>query len=190
MKKNIVYIMVGIISFLNLSLVANAADFTCDQVQKSGTAGVYVVLEEPLVTEEDKSTDPKYILCFRVCEQGTEKNKGQRICSYKKACPANGSFTLDKEEIPTCQRIQILRANSGTELIYNYVGMIYKWAAGTVGIISVFVMVFGGIEIITAGADSAKIENAKKHIMQSLSGLVILFLSGLILYTINPTFFV
>lgn len=176
MKKNIAYILVGIITFLNFSMTAGAQNFTCADVQKSGTAGLYVVLEEPIASTADANN----IFCFRVCEPETVG--GKRICSYKESC--------ESKEGVTCQRIQIMRANSGTELVYNYVGMIYKWAATTVGIISVFVMVFGGIQIMTAGPDSAKIENAKKHIMQSLTGLVILFLSGLILYTINPTFFV
>ena len=179
MRKNIAYILVGIITFLNCctaALAADAAGFECSDVQKAGTAGLYVVLEEPIASTADKNN----IFCFRACQKEIEG--GKRICTYEEKCPTT--------EGTTCQRIQVIRANSGTELIYNYVGMIYKWAAGTVGIISVFVMVFGGVEIITAGADSAKIENAKKHIMQSLSGLVILFLSGLILYTINPTFFV
>jgi hypothetical protein len=188
MKKNTIYILVGIITFLNFSWVANAA-FDCATVQQSGVSGLYVVLEEPLITEKDDNN----ILCFRVCEfkQKGTNDKGYRVCTYQESCPGTAVLTLDKEEqLPTCQRIQIMKASSGTELIYNYVGFIYKWAAGTVGIISVFIMVFGGIQIMTSGGDSAKIDAAKKHITQSLSGLVILFLSGLILYTINPTFFV
>ena len=40
-----------------------------------------------------------------------------------------------------------------------------------------------------AGGDTQAVENAKSRIVKSLSGIVVLFLSGLILYTINPTFF-
>ena len=177
MKKHIAYILVGIIMFLNGHVLANAqAGFACEDVAKAGTAGIYVILEEPIATVEDANN----IFCFRTCKKETEG--GKRICTLASLCTADAG--------ETCQRVQVMRADSGTELIYNYVSMIYKWAATTVGILSVLVMVMGGIQIITAGGDSGKIDNAKKHIMQSLTGLVILFLSGLILYTINPTFFV
>ena len=51
-------------------------------------------------------------------------------------------------------------------------------------------MVYSGIEISMAAEDSAKVDAAKARIMQSIAGLVLLFLSGLVLYTINPSFFV
>jgi hypothetical protein len=119
-------------------------------------------------------------LCFRVC--GIEAQDGKRVCEIMSSCPSDPN--------KTCKRIQVIKSESGAGLLYNYVGLIYKWAAGTVGIISVFVMVYSGIGIMTAGGDSGAIENHKKRIVQSLFGLVVLFLSGLILYTVNPTFFV
>jgi len=162
--------------------------FTCADVNSKGASGFFVMLEEPIAVTADANN----IFCFRVCQGFTEdeieKNKKtvqMNVCKIKDKCEAEAGWKNF-----TCQRIQVMRAESGTELVYNYVGMIYKWAAGTVGIISVFTMVFGGISIMSAGGDSAKIENAKKRITQSLFGLVVLFLSGLILYTINPTFFV
>jgi hypothetical protein len=162
--------------------------FTCADVNSKGSSGFFVMLEEPIAITADANN----IFCFRVCQQLTDdqiKNnttvKQMNICKIKEKCEAETGWNNF-----TCQRIQVMKANSGTELVYNYVGMIYKWAAATVGIISVFTMVYGGISIMSAGGDSAKIENAKKRITQSLFGLVVLFLSGLILYTINPTFFV
>jgi hypothetical protein len=97
--------------------------------------------------------------------------------------PSGGTGT------PTCQRVQVFFAQSGAQLLYTYVGRIYVWAAGTIGIVAVFFLVLGGLEITTAGGDGGKIEKAKERIMQSLSGLVLLFLSALLLYTINPNFF-
>jgi threonine/homoserine/homoserine lactone efflux protein len=66
---------------------------------------------------------------------------------------------------------------------------LYRWAVSIVGIIAVLLMVFSGIQISTAGGDTGKIDEAKNRIMQSLIAIAILFLSGLILYTINPGFF-
>lgn len=84
--------------------------------------------------------------------------------------------------------IQILRANSGSGLLVQYVNMIFKWGASLAGMVAVVIIIWSGIQISTSqGKD---VEGAKNRIIQSLSGLALLFLSGLLLYTINPTFFV
>jgi type IV secretory pathway VirB2 component (pilin) len=56
-------------------------------------------------------------------------------------------------------------------------------------VIAVLIIVISGIQISAAGGDQTTVTNAKNRIVQSLGGLVILFLSAIILYTINPTFF-
>ncbi|MCD6109915.1 hypothetical protein J7J83_04120 [bacterium] len=159
------------------------SDINCKDVSSSeNSGGFYVILEEPI-----GGPDAKY--CFRVCsildpnKPGTKVNK----CKIQDSCDTAGDKDLGKT---SCQRIQVIKADSGSDLIYKYVRMIYLWAVGTIGIISVFTLVYSGIGISMAGGDSGKIDNYKNRIMQSLTGLVILFLSGLILYTINPTFFV
>lgn len=75
----------------------------------------------------------------------------------------------------------------GVDIFSKYVGFLYKWAAGIVGIIAVLTIVYNGIIISTSG--SGETTESKERIMQSLAGIAILFLAGLILYTINPTFF-
>ncbi|MBN1494460.1 hypothetical protein JW911_01835 [Candidatus Peregrinibacteria bacterium] len=172
------------------SVTGATPTFKCADVTAAGSSGIFVVLEEPIAVTADANN----IFCFRVCKELTEtekttaatKTEQMKICEIKDKCEGGGAIG-DKY---SCQRVQVMKADSGTELIYNYVGMIYKWAAATVGIVAVFTMVFSGIMIMSAGGDSAKIDEAKKRITQSLFGLVVLFLSGLILYTINPTFFV
>lgn len=88
-----------------------------------------------------------------------------------------------------CSLLNRISSDSGVGLFAQYVGALYRWAAGVVGIVAVLVMVFSGVEISMAGGDSAKLDSAKNRIMQSIIGLAILFLSALILYTINPGFF-
>lgn len=141
----------------------------------SDTSGFIVILEEPL-----GGPDAKY--CFRVCTSKTEK--GKRICDLRDTCEKT-----DKDKYFTCKRVQIIEASSGTNLLNQYVKMIYLWAAGTIGIVAVLTIVISGVEIMAKGA-SGSIDEPKNRINQALLGLVILFLSGLILYTINPTFFV
>lgn len=77
---------------------------------------------------------------------------------------------------------------SGVDIFGQYIAALYRWAAGIVGIICVLVIVVSGAQISMSG-DTGNIDEAKKRIMQSVLGLVLLFLSGLILYAINPGFF-
>ncbi|MBA4336192.1 hypothetical protein C0416_00265 [bacterium] len=156
------------------------AKVTCADVQSAQSSGIYVILEEPL-------GGPDAVYCFRVCKILDPKDKNTtNLCKIQEKCEGGGNLGTNV----SCQRIQILQADSGSNLIFKYVRMIYLWAAGTIGIISVFTLVYSGIGISAAGGDSAKIDEFKNRIMQSLLGLIVLFLSGLILYTINPTFFV
>lgn len=95
----------------------------------------------------------------------------------------------DKNPYVTCSTQYRITGKSGADIFGKYVALLYKWAAGIVGIVSVLIIVFSGIQISTAGGESGKIDLAKTRIMQSLAGLAILFLASLILYTINPGFF-
>jgi len=89
----------------------------------------------------------------------------------------------------SCQEVQVILSKGGTTLLEGYISMIYKWAAGLVGIISVTVIIISGIQISLSGSDTEALESAKERIGRSIAGLAILFLSSLILYTTNPTFF-
>jgi len=90
----------------------------------------------------------------------------------------------------SCKRIGIFYANSGSELLYAYIGAIYRYVASTMGIVCVLIIVWNGFNVATAGDQTAKLEEGKKKIMQSLYGLALLFMSAVILYSINPNFFV
>ena len=89
----------------------------------------------------------------------------------------------------TCIPIQILVSKSGVGMLKFYALQIYLWGASIVGIIAVLIIVISGVQIAASGGEE-QLSTAKTRIMQSLAGIAILFLSGLILYTINPTFFV
>lgn len=190
--KRLLAITISLIIILpQLVGVANAQTteekFSCADVQ-TATDGFYVILEEPL-----GGPNPNY--CFRVCNKvGVSPGKtaqGQsktRVCDLRNTCVGGKGLTDDIDGV-TCQRVQIIEADGGLDLLNQYVRMIYLWSAGTIGIISVLIMVVSGIQIMITGS-SGDISEAKSRITKSLAGLVILFLSGLILYTINPTFFV
>ena len=88
-----------------------------------------------------------------------------------------------------CQEVYAVISDGGTAMISGYIGMIYRWGASFVGLIAVLVIVLSGVQIATSGGDSQAIESAKDRILKSIGGIVVLFLSGLILYTVNPNFF-
>lgn len=111
--------------------------------------------------------------------------------------PTTGNATLksDTGEIKkrvsiSCEPIQVILGNDGLDILYSYIGMLYTWGASVVGIIAVLVLVISGIQISAAAGDQNALTAAKTRIFQSLMGLAILFLSAIILYTINPTFFI
>jgi hypothetical protein len=89
----------------------------------------------------------------------------------------------------SCTTVQIIIGTSGIGILKTYIAVVYRWAAGIVGIIAVLVMIISGIQISMDQGSGEAIGAAKTRILQSLAGLAVLFLSALILYTINPTFF-
>lgn len=175
---------------LSFAFPAQAADsLNCEDLGKPDkTKGfIITILEEKIIApgtkEQTSNNDTQVFSCFRKTECKKLQDNTSCASQYVKECPPNQTNTM-------CQPVQVLLAKSGAELLYTYVGAIYRWAAGTVGIVTVLFLVVGGVQIAAAQGDSGKIEKAKERIIQSIAGLVLLFLSGLILYTINPNFFV
>lgn len=101
-----------------------------------------------------------------------------------------GSPEIIKECSFTCKKAERISGKSGTDLISRYIAVVYKGMAAIVGIIAVLNMVYRGIRISMGGSQAEEIEAAKKSIFMSIAGLALLFLSGIILYAINPNFFV
>lgn len=149
---------------------------------------IITIVEEPLLWEESQSPDADYItkICYRNTLDLTHINGGV-ISEISKYC-SDGLLTKFPKNY-FCEEIMVIFSKGGTSLIEGYISTIYKWAASVVGIIAVIVIIISGIQIAASGGDSQPIEEAKNRIIKSLSGLAVLFLSGLILYTINPTFF-
>jgi len=74
-------------------------------------------------------------------------------------------------------------------LLYNYLGLIYKYMSGLIVGISVLFVVIGGIQMTTSAGDQAKFDAGKSRITKAIVGVILWFTASLILYTINPTFF-
>jgi len=85
--------------------------------------------------------------------------------------------------------VQSIRGETGLDLIGFYITILYQYGAALIGIVCVFIIVISGIQIIAGGANAEMVTQAKNRIMQSLLSLALLFLSAVILKTINPEFF-
>ena len=111
---------------------------------------------------------------------------------YQSCKEKRSTYSLTKdlceEFSPFCEKRQWIISKSGVGIIKVYVKQLYIWAAGTIGLISVVTLVISGIQISVSGV-SGDITAAKDRIMKVFVGLILLFFSGIILYTINPTFF-
>jgi hypothetical protein len=68
----------------------------------------------------------------------------------------------------------------------DYLITIYKYAIGLVSIFAVLMIIAGGVQWLTSAGSPEAITSAKKRIFGAIIGLVITYLSYVILYTINP----
>lgn len=75
-------------------------------------------------------------------------------------------------------------------IMEQYVGKVFVFGAGLVVVLAVLWVIIGGYEIMFSGVASGEISSGKEKITKALLGLALVFLSGLILHTINPSFFV
>jgi len=162
---------------------------------------IHIIIEEPLIFEEHGET-PKDDKISRICFRNSFSyvdalNKRHSLtelstkCSNTATAAFNSKTQKEKYQITfSCQEVQVLLNKGGTSALENYISTLYKWAASVVGLVAVVIIIGSGIQISASGGDPEVITKAKERIVKSLSGIALLFLSGVILYTINPTFFV
>lgn len=82
----------------------------------------------------------------------------------------------------------VMSEEGGTSFLMQYASLLYKWIAGIIGFIAVLMIVISGFQITVSGVIDTQAE-AKERIYKAFAGLALLFLTSLILYTVNPTFF-
>ncbi len=165
---------------------------------------IFTVLEESIDTpntESGSGTPGKVKACVRYTEilncdakgGGVKKITNQLLLEKcPKDVPALG--TDDNGQYFDCQEVTVLLidpAQGGTGLLQLYLGLIYRWAAGIVGVIAVLTIVISGIQISIAKGEGepSVVGEAKGRIVQAIGGIVLLFFASGLLYIINPTFF-
>lgn len=186
-------IMSGVIllSTATVNIVQAAAPTKCEDLAtpQNIQGWLTTIIEEPIGSAPGSASSQAasgtiVLNCFR---QSSCTISG----STQQCTAANPEYTTTCTASSTteCDPVQVYFSQSGAGLLFTYISQIYKWAAVTIGIVSVLYLTWGGIEISTAQDNAERSAKGKERIMQSLGGLVLLFLSALILYTINPNFF-
>lgn len=165
---------------------------------------VITFIEEPLYIEEAKNqkekdiNDTEIVKCFRhtlIYKSDKNNSRGFSLDSdAKNGCDKallERTFQKNSDIIYSCKEIQVIKSQiGGTRLLYSYIGLIYKWATRILGVVTVLIIIISGIQISASAGNSDAISSAKTRIVQSISGLALLFLAGLLLNAINPNFFV
>lgn len=159
---------------------------------------IVTMIEEPLLWDQTDAPSGEYITrtCYRNIIDLTRVNqpdgKPGEITTYlAKSCSSTLANTQkqDSNVRYTCEEIMVILHQGGTSLITGYVSTLYIWGASIAGLIAVVVVIISGIQLSASGGDSQAVESSKNRIIKSLTAIAVLFLSALILYTINPTFF-
>ncbi len=165
-----------------------------------------VVTEERLGAADDKNT----FNCFRKIQCTVNKpdaaTKGTTATDLIRKCeptytsssctstPAKDMETqMGMKEGNTytiCEPIMVYVSAAGTELLYYYMGQIYRYTATVGGLLAVLILIVAGVMRSTAGDNTNQVTSANNLIKKCIYGLVVLFSSAIILYTINPNFFV
>ncbi len=77
---------------------------------------------------------------------------------------------------------------SGIDILQLFLTNFITLALGAAGVISFFMLLWGGIEYITAGGDKERTQSAAKRLTAALIGLAIVFSIFAIIYLIEAVF--
>lgn len=78
---------------------------------------------------------------------------------------------------------------TGLAAFATYIAMIYKYVGWIIGVLAVLAVIISGLQMTIGAAAPDQTKQAQKRIAMIISGVVLYFLVGVILRTINPNFF-
>lgn len=187
MKRYLFIIIFFAFSFFSISQVfaqedgANQVDAVCREVLNNAVTDppdpaidgdIIVILTESINNSGNNYPCSKIVECVRKQWQGNEN-----------------ADELESSDLKTKYSQCVLAGKDGLDLLNNYARLVYQWIAGIVGAICILIIIVSGIQISIGGLSQEEVSSAKDRITRSLVGMVVLFLSAFILYTINPIFF-
>ena len=83
-------------------------------------------------------------------------------------CP-DGSINKTANDLTLCN----VKKDAAGKDLSNQISNIINWILGIVGIIAVIVMIYGGVQYMTASGDASKVKKAKDIILYGVIGLII-----------------
>lgn len=90
---------------------------------------------------------------------------------FKETCPSGSTSAICAD-----------KNNTGTSMIRNVIDLLFY----AIGVISVIVIIIGGIKFITADGDSSKIKSARETILYAVVGLIVALLAfAIVEFTVN-----
>ena len=139
-----------------------AAEGSCESIDNPNPNSSYIVttIVEEEITAPPATGSQGAGTIIKTCFRQTTCTGGKCNSQYVTTCTPNG--TASDPSYVTCQRVQAIFSQTGSALLFSYISLIYRWAAGTIGIVSVLFLVWGGIEISTAGDNTGKIDRGQK----------------------------
>jgi len=132
-------------------------------------------------------TENKKCCIDRVCGQGGGDTVNDDWSRYTHvSIPIPGvTHTLYCSEYKNNQWVT-LNPYYAVEDLAHYLAGFYRYFVGIVGIIAATMIMYGGIRWILAAGNRSRIQDAKNVIFSAIIGLLIAFLSYLLLYLLNP----
>lgn len=75
-------------------------------------------------------------------------------------------------------------------MFYKYFNLLWPYLIGSAAGIAVLMAVVGGLQIIMSGGDQGKRQEGIDRFKNAIMGLLMALFAGLILRTLNPSFYV
>ncbi len=161
---------------------------------------ILFVFQTTIIQAQEEKDPTQITPCEKWTEDATkdsknEKYKGKLCTDLLEGLPcaalAEGKCTADNCALGAHKKdlCYAIITGSGLKGIEIYVAIMYRYASWIIGIAGVLMIIIAGIQIALGGASQEAYTQGKKRIMQVIAGLVLFFLIGVILRTINPHFF-
>lgn len=83
-----------------------------------------------------------------------------------------------------------LAPEPGIDIFFTYFNLSWPLIVGSAAGVGILQALYGGIQIMLSGSDTGRLEEGKSRLLWALAGLLMIGLSGMILETLNPVFFV
>jgi hypothetical protein len=83
-----------------------------------------------------------------------------------------------------------LNPEPGIDIFFTYFNLSWPLIVGSAAGVGILQALYGGIQIMLSGSDTGRLEEGKSRLLWALAGLLMIGLSGAILETLNPVFFV